>query len=94
MTMKCAGLEVNGGGPPSDAGEAGRDEGSSTSAVSEVNSNVTKSRGVVGPGNWADRWYTGSKDGGISIRLETKRTSQGNGMSNCCSKHTVTTGLF
>ena len=60
MTMKCRGVSVNRrvlALVPSDAGEAGREDNDSGSlkAEDEVSNNVTKSRGVVGPGNCADR---------------------------------------
>lgn len=60
MTMKCLGVSVNRRVfvlAPSDAGEAGREtkDSGSLKAEDEVSNKVTKSRGVVGPGNCADR---------------------------------------
>ena len=36
--------------------ESGKE--ASLSAESDVMNRVTNSRGVVGPGNWAESWYT------------------------------------
>ena len=60
MTMKCLGLwvKLQSCGASSRPGDETREEGEgevSLSAEDEVNRRVTKSRGVVGPGNWAER---------------------------------------
>ena len=60
MTMKCLGVSVNRGVivlALSDVEEVGRGAKDSglLKAEEDVSSNVTKSRGVVGPGNCADR---------------------------------------
>ena len=60
ITMKCLGVSVKRWvlcSDPFDIGEAGREAKvtGSLKAEEDVINNVTKSRGVVGPGNCADR---------------------------------------
>jgi len=58
MTMKCLGVSLKRalvGFPRSDADEEGRLSSGLLSAVEDVRSSVTKSLGVVGPGNCADK---------------------------------------